>query len=86
MTAVLVMGFDMEQIRKIASRCIALPASRSAMPRASNQATCPRRTTMETAPAIRLSSTPFWTAAAMRPRRSGDRPTDSGFAEGRSCA
>src|SRR5271165_7655528 len=85
MTAALVMGFDMEQIRKIASRCIGLPASRSAMPRASNQATFPWRTTIETAPAMRLSSTSFWTAVAMRPRRSGENPSVPGSAEGRSC-
>src|SRR5205807_6858475 len=35
---------------------------------------------------MRLSSILCWTADEMRSRRSDERPMDSGFAEGNSCA
>src|SRR5882724_4345774 len=86
MAPTVVMGLVMEQMRKMESRCMGLAASRSAMPCALKKATWPWRRTSVTAPAIRLSSMLCWTADEMRSRRSDERPMDSGFAEGNSCA
>src|SRR5580658_3993348 len=86
MTAVLVIGFVIEQILKIVSFCIGFPDSRSAAPRASNQATCPCRITRVTIPAIFLSSISCCTVPAIRFSLSEERPTDSGLAEGKSWA
>jgi hypothetical protein len=68
MTAVLVIGFDIEQIRKIASFCIGFArlAVGHAL-RASNQATWPCRITSVTAPAIACRRCP-----AARPRQSSE--------------
>ena len=86
MTATLVMGLVMEQMRNIASGRIGLAASRSIMPCDLNHATCPWRITRVTAPAMRLSSISCCTAVPMRSSRSVDSPTDSGLPVGRSCA
>src|SRR5205807_6126623 len=85
-TATLVMGLVIEQIRNIVSGRIGLLASRSIIPCGLNQTTRPRRTTKVIAPAIRFSSMLRWTAVLIRSRRSEDTPTDSGLAVGSSCA
>src|SRR5205807_27095 len=85
-TATLVMGLVIEQIRKIVSGRIPLLASRSIIPCGLNHTTRPRRATSVTAPAIRLSSMLFCTVAPIRSSRSADMPTVSGFAAGSSCA
>src|ERR1700756_125054 len=86
MTARLVIGLVIEQMRNIESVRIGLPASRSAMPCALNQATRPWRITSVTAPAIRLSSILRCTSVEILSNRSADRPTVSGFAVDKSCA
>src|SRR4029077_3660476 len=79
------MGLVMEQMRRMESVRIGLPASRSLMPWARNQATWPWRMTGVTAPAMRLSPMSRWTVLPMRSRRSDDKPTVSGFTTGWSC-
>src|SRR5215467_8981719 len=56
-TATLVIGLDMEQMRKMASLRMGLLASRSSEPCDLNQTTLPWRATRVTAPAMRFSST-----------------------------
>src|SRR6476646_3326299 len=86
MTATLVMGFVIEQIRKRASDGIGIPASRSSMPCDLSHATLPCRTTIVTAPAICLSAILLATDASIRWRRTEERPTDSGEATAICCA
>ena len=84
--ATLVMAFDIEAMRKMASFGIGTCFSRSSSPKLWKCATFPLRITSVTSPATCPSSTACFMAVDRRCSRSPDMPIDSGVALGCPCA